>query len=116
MRRRPGGPPGRGRRQGRHRLWPAHDPLRADDEILAQIPDCIEAGSASFKLYMAYEGLRLDDGGLLLALAALRKAGGRVLVHAENHHAIVYLTAQALAEGRTGPREPPPDPAGRDGG
>ena len=85
-----------------------HMTLRcADDETLAQVPASIEAGAASFKLYMAYEGLRLDDGGLLRALAALRAYGGRVLVHAENHHTIVYLTAQALAQGRTGPENHP---------
>jgi dihydropyrimidinase len=56
---------------------------------------------------MAYDGLRLDDGGLLRALASLGEQGGRVLVHAENHHAIVYLTAQALARGQTGPENHP---------
>ena len=80
---------------------------RADDATLAQVPDSIEAGAASFKLYMAYEGLRLDDSGLLRALAALREHGGRVLVHAENHHAISYLTARALAQGLTGPENHP---------
>jgi dihydropyrimidinase len=80
---------------------------QTDDETLAQIPETILAGSASFKLYMAYEGLRLDDAGLLRVLAALRMHGGRALVHAENHHAITYLTAQALAEGRTGPENHP---------
>jgi dihydropyrimidinase len=80
---------------------------RADDETLAQVPACIEAGSASFKLYTAYAGLRLDDGELLRTLAALRRHGGRALVHAENHHAIVYLTARALADGRTGPENHP---------
>jgi dihydropyrimidinase len=80
---------------------------RADEATLAQVPASIEAGAASFKLYMAYEGLRLDDGGLLRALAALRAHGGRALVHAENHHAIAYLTARALAEGRTGPENHP---------
>jgi dihydropyrimidinase len=80
---------------------------RADDATLAQVPASVEAGSASFKLYMAYEGLRLDDGGLLRVLAAMREHGGRVLVHAENHHAISYLTAQALAQGRTGPENHP---------
>jgi dihydropyrimidinase len=80
---------------------------RADDEALAQIPASIEAGAASFKLYMAYEGLRLDDGDLLRTLAALRDHGGRTLVHAENHHAIVYLTAQALEQGHTGPENHP---------
>lgn len=80
---------------------------RSDDETLAQVPACIDAGVASFKLYMAYEGLRLDDGGLLRALAALRDYGGRVLVHAENHHAIAYLVSQALAQGRRGPENHP---------
>jgi dihydropyrimidinase len=56
---------------------------------------------------MAYEGLRLDDGGLLSALAALRAHGVRTLVHAENHHAIGYLTARALAAGHTGPENHP---------
>ncbi|HFD39596.1 MAG TPA: dihydropyrimidinase, partial [Anaerolineae bacterium] len=41
------------------------------------------------------------------ALATLRAHGGRALVHAENHHAIAYLIAQALAEGRTGPENHP---------
>jgi len=80
---------------------------RADDKTLAQIPASIGAGAASFKLYMAYEGLRLNDEGLLRALAALSEHGGRALVHAENHHAIAYLTAKALAEGRTGPENHP---------
>jgi dihydropyrimidinase len=80
---------------------------RADKDTLAQVPASIEVGAASFKLYMAYEGLRLDDRGLLRALAALRIHGGRPLVHAENHHAITYLTARALAKGRTGPENHP---------
>jgi dihydropyrimidinase len=79
----------------------------ADDETLAQVPASIEAGVASFKLYMAYEGLRLDDGGLLRALVALREQGGRALVHAENHHAIAHLTARVLAQGRRGPENHP---------
>lgn len=85
-----------------------HMTLRhAGDSTLAQIPDSIEAGSSSFKVYMAYEGMRLDDGGLFRVLAALSEQGGRVLVHAENHYAIAYLSAQALAQGRTGPENHP---------
>ncbi|MDX9829346.1 MAG: dihydropyrimidinase [Anaerolineae bacterium] len=80
---------------------------RADDETLAQVPDCIAAGAASYKLYMAYDRLRLDDGALLRALARLGECGGRALVHAENHHAIAYLVARALAEGHTGPQNHP---------
>jgi dihydropyrimidinase len=79
----------------------------ADKETLAQMPGCMDAGTASFKLYMAYEGLRLNDSGLLRVLAAAAEHGVRVLVHAENHHAIAYLTAEALAQGRTGPENHP---------
>jgi dihydropyrimidinase len=80
---------------------------RADAVTLAHVPESIASGVASFKLYMAYEGLRLNDGGLLAALTVLRDHGGRVLVHAENHYAITYLTAQALARGQTGPENHP---------
>ncbi len=79
----------------------------ARDETLAQVADVIAAGSATYKLYMAYDKLRLDDGGLLRVLARLRKHGGRALVHAENHYAIDYLVTQALAAGRTGPENHP---------
>ncbi|MBN1659596.1 MAG: dihydropyrimidinase [Anaerolineae bacterium] len=80
---------------------------RADDDTLAQVPAAIEAGVAGFKLYMAYQGLRLDDGELLRALAALRTHSARPLIHAENHYAIAYLAEKAAAEGRTGPASHP---------
>ena len=80
---------------------------RADPETLAQIPACIKAGSSSFKLYMAYQGLRLDDGALLGALEAVHAHSGRVLVHAENHDAISYLVSRALTSGQIGPASHP---------
>jgi dihydropyrimidinase len=79
----------------------------AQEQTLAQIRATIDAGVASFKLYMAYEGLRLDDTGLLRALQAIQHEGGRAIVHAENHHSITYLTARALAQGCTGPENHP---------
>jgi dihydropyrimidinase len=81
--------------------------VAAGDEVLSQVPASIAAGAASFKLYMAYQGLCLDDGDLLRVLATLREQGGRALVHAANHGAIAYLTARTLAEGRTGPENHP---------
>jgi len=80
---------------------------RADSATLAQIPACIEAGLSSFKLYMAYAGLRLDDGQLLAVLETVHAHSGRVLVHAENHHAIAHLVERALASGQTGPENHP---------
>lgn len=70
---------------------------------LAQVPDVVAAGVASFKLYMAY-GLRLHDGQLLDAFQALAQAGALPVVHAENWEVILALMAQNLANGRFQPR------------
>ncbi len=76
----------------------------ARDATLAEIPDLIAAGCPTFKLYMAYEGLRLDDGQLWAILDALARVGGLPIVHCENHHVIVRLAARYRAAGQTAPR------------
>lgn len=75
----------------------------ADAETLEQIPALIEAGIPSFKTYLTYAGLRLSDDQVLQVLATCRKAGGLVLVHAENDAVIAYLQAEMLAAGKTSP-------------
>ncbi len=87
---------------GLHMTLNTDDPLR-----LAEIPAVMEAGCSSFKLYMAYEGLRLEDAELLNVLTALKQHRGLPIVHAENHHAIVYLTESLLRSGKTEPRYHP---------
>jgi dihydropyrimidinase len=87
---------------GLHMTLNSADPLR-----LAEIPPVMEAGCTTFKLYMAYEGLRLSDGAMLRALAALQKHRGLPIVHAENHDVIQYLTEQFLREGKTTPHYHP---------
>ena len=69
---------------------------------LSQVQDVIDAGCASFKLYMAY-GFYLDDGQLLQALQTIGAQGGLPVIHAENWHAIQTLVAQHLAAGHTAP-------------
>lgn len=63
----------------------------ADERSRAEVRDVIAAGVPSFKFYMAYDGLRLDDEGLLAGFAALAEHGGLALVHAENHELIRQL-------------------------
>ncbi|WP_374687743.1 dihydropyrimidinase [Promineifilum sp.] len=75
----------------------------SDIAKLDQVRDARTAGCGSFKLYMAY-GLRLTDGELLLALEAVRDAGGLPVVHAENWDIITTLIRRNLAAGRTEPR------------
>jgi dihydropyrimidinase len=79
---------------------------------LNQVGEAYAEGCGSFKLYMAY-GLRLNDGELLLALEAVRDAGGLPVVHAENWDVITTLIRRNLAAGRTSPhwhpRSRPPE-------
>ena len=74
------------------------------DEIkkLDQVPATVEAGCASFKLYMAY-GFRLNDAELMLAFEAIRDAGGLPVLHAENWDVICALIEQNLKAGRASP-------------
>jgi dihydropyrimidinase len=74
----------------------------ADIARLDQVRHAREAGCGSFKLYMAY-GLRLQDGELLEAMAAVRDAGGLPVIHAENWDLITTLIRRNLAAGRTTP-------------
>ncbi|GAB4536024.1 MAG: dihydropyrimidinase [Anaerolineae bacterium] len=76
---------------------------RADERSLAEVGAVIEAGIPSFKIYMAYDNIRLADAGLLLALETLREQGGLPIVHAENHEVIMWLVARHLAAGHVEP-------------
>jgi dihydropyrimidinase len=64
----------------------------------------VDEGITSVKLYMAYpDRLMVDDDTLARALAASRRTGVRVCVHAEDGATVEALVAEALAAGRTGP-------------
>jgi len=89
---------------------------QANAQVLNQVPAALEAGCSSFKTYLTYEGFRLDDESFLAACEAVGKAGGIVLVHAENHAAIERLRAQALSAGNVAPRfHPRTRPEGTEG-
>jgi dihydropyrimidinase len=77
---------------------------RVDERSLAEVRSIVEAGMPSFKIYMAYAGLRLNDAEMLLALEALKRAGGLPIVHAENHEVIMHLAERHLAAGHNEPR------------
>jgi dihydropyrimidinase len=77
---------------------------RADEESLKEVRSAIKAGMPSFKIYMAYDGIRLTEPEMLVALDALAAHGGMAIVHAENHFVINYLVGKRLAKGETEPR------------
>ncbi len=77
---------------------------RTDARSLAEVLPVIDAGLTSFKIYMAYDGIRLTDAEMLLALDAIAAQGALAIVHAENHAVIMHLVAKELAAGHVAPR------------
>jgi dihydropyrimidinase len=66
-------------------------------EVLTkELPELIEQGCTSIKLYLTYEGLKLDDYEVLTILALARREGVMVMVHAENDACIRWLTDRLL--------------------
>ena len=75
------------------------------ESVLGQeLPALIRDGYTSFKVYMTYDRLRLDDRQLLDVLALARREGAMVMVHAENHDVIAWMTERLLAGGHAAPK------------
>lgn len=74
-------------------------------EVLSnELPALISEGYTSFKIYMTYDDLKLDDGQILDVLDIARQHGAMAMVHAENADCIEWLTKRLEAAGRTAPR------------
>lgn len=63
----------------------------------------IEFGITSFKLYMVYQNLMVDDGAIAYILEKAREAGVLIAVHAENAFVIEERTKRLVSEGKTSP-------------
>lgn len=72
---------------------------------LADVARVVEAGSPTIKCYMTYrgEGLLIEDPDLRKVQAALRDAGGMLLVHAEDNDLAEEMIPPFLESGRTSP-------------
>ncbi len=75
------------------------------EEVLNnELPQLIAEGYTSFKIYMTYDDLKLDDGQILDVLSVAREKGAMAMIHAENADCIEWLTKRLEASGRTAPR------------
>ena len=75
-----------------------------DIVLQKELPALIREGYTSFKIYMTYDDLKLDDREILEVLDVARREGAMVMVHAENADCIEWLTRRLEATGRTAPR------------
>ena len=69
-----------------------------------ELPALIRDGYTSIKVYMTYDLLKLSDSEILDVLAVARREGALVMVHAENHDVIRWLTARLLDAGHRDPK------------
>ena len=71
-----------------------------------ELPALIGEGYTSFKIYMTYDDMKLDDRQILKLLAVARRHGALAMVHAENADCIAWLTETLEAAGHTAPQVP----------
>ena len=77
----------------------------ASEQVMGQeLPALIEDGYTSFKIYMTYQDLKLNDRECLEIFALARRTGAMTMVHAENADCIEWMTEQLLLAGKTAPR------------
>ena len=68
-----------------------------------ELPALVRDGYTSFKVFMTYDDLVLDDRELLEVFDVARREKALVMVHAEGHDAIKFLTRKLEDEGKTAP-------------
>jgi len=74
-------------------------------QVLGQeLPALIRDGYTSFKIYTTYDALKLNDRQILDVLAVARRESAFVMVHAENHEIITWLSERLLSTGHTAPK------------
>jgi len=79
------------------------DPTEA---VLGQeLPAAVADGYTSFKVFMTYDMLRLNDAEILATMDTARRTGALVMVHCENEDAIRFLIDKSIAGGRFEPVE-----------
>jgi len=69
--------------------------------LTEELPELIEQGCTSIKIFLTYEGLKLDDYEVLNVLELARREGILVMVHAENDACVRWLTDRLLQRQKT---------------
>ena len=71
--------------------------------LLHELPALIKEGYTSFKIYMTYDALKLNDHQILDILSVARRDGAMAMIHAENSDCIAWLTGKLEQAGDTAP-------------
>ncbi|MFK7890904.1 MAG: hypothetical protein AB8B63_08830, partial [Granulosicoccus sp.] len=69
-----------------------------------ELPEAFKRGITSFKVFMTYDLMKIDDGQFLDILSVAKSHGALTMVHAENHGMIRWISERLLEAGHTAPR------------
>jgi dihydropyrimidinase len=76
-----------------------------NENVMGQeLPALIMEGYSSFKVYMTYEMLKINDHQMLDILSLARRHGAMTMVHAENNDVINWLSERLLNGGYVAPK------------
>lgn len=73
------------------------------EKVLSELPQVMEKGVTSFKVYTVYDGMMVDDGFFFRLLEKSKELGGLVCVHAENKDMIDLYVDRYKQEGKLSP-------------
>lgn len=75
-----------------------------EDVLGRELPTAIADGISSFKIYMTYDRLIVDDGQMLDILAVAKKHGALTMIHAENNAMIKWMSGRLVGQGHVAPK------------
>lgn len=78
-----------------------------NEDTKSEISDMTKAGVTSYKLYMAYDNLRVRDSEIYEILKAVKEEGGIVGVHCENGDLVNELIKEQKEQGHFTPKAHP---------
>jgi dihydropyrimidinase len=76
----------------------------SEHALNVELPQMVKRGITSFKVYMTYDLLRLNDEQMLDVLFAADRERSLVMVHAENHEMIKWIAKRLLERGHKAPK------------
>jgi dihydropyrimidinase len=75
-----------------------------EQALKVDLPRIIKDGITSFKIFMTYDAMKLDDYQLLDVLEMADREGALVMVHAENNDMIRWIARRLVERGLTAPK------------
>ena len=75
-----------------------------DEALHKELPQAFARGITSFKVFMTYDLMKIDDGQFLDILSVAKTHGALTMVHAENSGIIRWISDRLVAAGHTQPR------------